>query len=230
MAAPRVARGPRLCRSRILVLDQAATKKAAGMREARPAATAAAPPQLGHTHAMSAATEWTREDSNPAFSLQARCASGLHHGPVSERRVQAPAVRPVLFWQHSTQRPSRTCSRGGSPFHPFPGERHGLFRRSSSSGAVSFRCGCRASRRPGLRRAALRCGAGTFLSDRAGSPSAAHGLLDSDWDECDDARQTSRASGPPSRGGPSTRCRHRLANHARRLGTRPIARTGPVQS
>jgi len=64
--------------------------------------------------------------------------------------------------------------------HPFPGERHGLVRRSSSSGAVSFRCGCRASRRPGLRRAALRYGARTFLSDRAGSPSAAHGLLDSE--------------------------------------------------
>ncbi len=181
MAAPRVARGPRRCRRRILVLDQAATKKAAGMREARPAATAAAPPQFGHKHAISAATEWTREDSNPAFSLQARCASGLHHGPVhgAERRVQAPAVRPVLFWQHSTQRPQGTCSRGGSPLHPFPGERHGPVRRSSSSRAVSFRCGCRASRRPGLRRAALRCGAGTFLSDRAGSPSAAHGLLDS---------------------------------------------------
>ncbi len=62
--------------------------------------------------------------------------------------------------------------------HPLPGERHGPIRQSSSFGVVSFRCGCRASRRPGLRRAALRFGVGTFLSGPRGPPSAVHGLLD----------------------------------------------------
>jgi len=38
-------------------------------------------------------------------------------------------------------------------------------RRSSFPAAVSFQCGCQASRPPDLRPAALRCGARTFLSD-----------------------------------------------------------------
>ena len=81
--------------------------------------------------------------------------------------VQVPAVSPVLFWRHCTQRPFRTCSRGGSPLHPIRQDRPGQD-RSSSLAAVSSRCGCPASRPPGLRRAALRFGAGTFLSGHCG--------------------------------------------------------------
>ncbi len=69
--------------------------------------------------------------------------------------------------------------------HPFLRERHGLVRRSSSPEAVSFRCGCRASRPPGLRRAALRMERG--LSSAASSATVscprAPGLLSLDEDE-----------------------------------------------
>lgn len=92
---------------------------------------------------------------------------------------QVPAVSPLLFWRHSTERPTRRSRaahpvlsgllRQGRPFHQFRAISTPRRPHHRSRAAVSFLRVNRDSRPSGLRRTASPCGGGTFLSALSGT-------------------------------------------------------------